>query len=67
MEDRVKELEQMLKELLSVPRRFDEATIPSCGMDENNRLHRKQVVCNLSVSYDRIYRATKLLEKKCDG
>lgn len=57
-------LESMLLEFLQVPRNYDQATIPKDGMDLKNEKHRKQAICNLSVSHDRLYRAENLLSNQ---
>ena len=53
---------QLLNEICNVPRSVDETTKPLI-FDVNNEKHRQQLICNLSVSYDRIYRIEKFLKK----
>jgi len=53
-------LRKMLSDLLECPRLEDEATRTS-GFDHENEEHRIQLVYSVSCSYDKIYRACKLL------
>lgn len=62
LEKRVNYLEGLLREFTEVPRNVDIATVPKGGADPSNPAHRKQVVLNLSVAWDRIIRAEEYIK-----
>lgn len=61
----VKELKQILKELLDCPRTIDEATVPKIVLDGEDTVepYADQIVYNMSVSLGRILTAQHLLRK----
>lgn len=59
-EVRIKELENILFEILECPQWIDKATIPKGGIDVNPQ----QVVVNMSVGYVKFTKARQLLGMK---